>query len=136
MGVALPLVAPQLWDILTRCQQGDRPVCVRLEHAGHFLCANAFPVRKDDRIVGAALVCGAPGSDPAAAMDGRLRAILDSVSDGIWICDGDGTILAINAASERLNSLRAADYVGKNIGCIVDQHLVDRSATMSLYRHP
>jgi PAS domain S-box-containing protein len=131
-GVALPLVAPQIWEILARCLREDAPTCARLEQAGRSLCLNAFPVRKDGRVLGAAIVCGAPGGELAAAMDGRLRSILDSVSDGIWICDGEGTILDINAASERLNSVRAVDYVGKNVGCIVDQHLVDRSATMDV----
>jgi PAS domain S-box-containing protein len=131
-GAALPLVAPQLWEILSRCIEQNAPSCARLEQGGRSLCLNTFPVRKDDRVIGAAMVCGAPGGELAAAMDGRLRSILDSVSDGIWICDGEGTILDINAASERLNSVRAADYVGKNVRCIVTQHLVDRSATMDV----
>ena len=131
-GAALPLIAPQLWDILSRCQEQDASACVRLEYAGRSLCLNAFPIRTDGQCVGAAMLCGAPGGELASAMDGRLRSILDSVSDGIWICDGEGVILDINAASERLNSVRAADYIGKSVRCIVEQRMVDRSATLDV----
>jgi len=65
-------------------------------------------------------------------VDDQLRSILDSVSDGIWICDGAGIILDINAASERLNSMQAGDYLGKDVRCIVSQGIVDRSATLEV----
>ncbi len=133
-GVVLPQVRPDLWRTLSRCLAANAPLAARLDIDGRPLCLSAFPIQKDGRAVGAAALCNEPGKAMLAAMDDRLRSILDSVSDGIWICDGSGVILDINAASERLNSVRAADYVGKNIRCIVDERMVDRSATMDVLR--
>ena len=43
----------------------------------------------------------------------ELDAIIASSDDGLWISDTNGTILRINAASERLNRLRAAELFEK-----------------------
>lgn len=59
----------------------------------------------------------------------ELDAIISSSDDGLWICDGAGTILRINAASERLNMLRAADMIGRNIGDMVAEGYIDHSVT-------
>ena len=133
-GAALPLVRPDLWQILARVLAGGTPECARLDIAGKPLCLTVAPIARDGRIVGATALFGDPGGELHPAMDGRLRSILDSVSDGIWICDGQGVILDINAASERLNSVAAADYIGKNVSCIVAERMVDRSATLDVLR--
>jgi PAS domain S-box-containing protein len=133
-GVALPLAHPELWQPLSRCLKLNAPTHGRLDAAGRSLCLTAFPIVKLGRTVGATALFGDPGGDGHPAMDGRLRSILDSVSDGIWICDGAGVILDLNAASERLNSARAADYIGKNVSCIVAEGMVDRSATLDVLR--
>ena len=133
-GAALPLVRPDLWQILARVLAGGTPECARLDIAGKRLGLTVAPIARDGRIVGATALFGDPGGELHPAMDGRLRSILDSVSDGIWICDGQGVILDINAASERLNSVAAADYIGKNVSCIVAERMVDRSATLDVLR--
>jgi PAS domain S-box-containing protein len=131
-GAALPLVRPDLWQPLARCLAEEGVSYDRLDVGAKTVVVTAFPVRRDGRTVGATAICRPCAGEAHPAMEGRLRSILDSVSDGIWICDGTGTILDINAASERLNSLRAADYVGKNVALIVAQRMVDRSATLDV----
>ncbi|MHC1710934.1 MAG: sigma 54-interacting transcriptional regulator [Solidesulfovibrio sp.] len=131
-GAALPLVLPDLWHPLARCLEQNAPLCARLHIDSHHLCLTAVPITRAGQIVGVTALFNDPTGGGHPAMDGRLRSILDSVSDGIWICDGAGTILDINAASERLNSMRAADYIGKNVSCIVSEHMVDRSATLDV----
>lgn len=59
----------------------------------------------------------------------ELDAIVSSSDDGLWICDGSGIILRINAASERLNTVRAADVIGRNIDALVDEGYIDHSVT-------
>ncbi|MHC1789291.1 sigma-54 interaction domain-containing protein [Solidesulfovibrio sp.] len=131
-GAALPLARPDLWHPLARCLKDDAPTYDRLDVGAKTISLTAFPVRRDGRVVGATAICRPCAGEAHPAMEGRLRSILDSVSDGIWICDGNGAILDINAASERLNSLDAADYVGKNVACIVAERMVDRSATLDV----
>ena len=62
----------------------------------------------------------------------ELDAIIASSDDGLWICDGKGTILRINAASERLNHLRAVDVVGRNINELVSEGYIDTSVTLKV----
>jgi len=62
----------------------------------------------------------------------QLEAIFKSSSDGIWLCDGNGKIININEASEKINAIKAKDVVGKNVREIVQEGLVDRSATLEV----
>uniref|UniRef100_A0A832A066 HTH-type transcriptional regulatory protein TyrR n=1 Tax=Desulfacinum infernum TaxID=35837 RepID=A0A832A066_9BACT len=64
----------------------------------------------------------------------ELDAIIDSSYDGLWICDAEGTVLRINRASERLNALKAQDVVGRNMRQLVEEGLVDCSATLEVIR--
>lgn len=131
-GAALPLVRPQLWRDVSRLLLDGQPGRIALTEDGRTLQAAVEPILRDGRIVGATILCG-PGSDACGPGIGdRLRSILDSVSDGIWVCSGEGVILEINAASERLNSIEAAAYLGKDIACIVAEGMVDRSATLEV----
>ncbi|BBO71141.1 sigma-54 dependent transcriptional regulator [Desulfosarcina alkanivorans] len=64
----------------------------------------------------------------------ELDAIISSSDDGLFICDGSGTILRINAASERLNMVKAADVIGRNIHELVDEGYIDNSVTLKVTR--
>lgn len=64
----------------------------------------------------------------------ELDAIIASSDDGLWISDANGTILRINAASERLNMVRAADVVGRNIKELVDEGYIDISVTLKVLK--
>ena len=64
----------------------------------------------------------------------ELDAIISSSDDGLFICDGNGTILRINAASERLNMLRATDLIGRNIQELVDEGYIDVSVTLKVMK--
>jgi PAS domain S-box-containing protein len=76
-----------------------------------------------------------PPAPTLASRDIPLRAVLDSVSEGIWICDGQGTILDINKESQRLNSLDASRYIGRSIQVIIEEGLVDHSVTLDVLRY-
>ena len=64
----------------------------------------------------------------------ELDAIISSSDDGLFICDGNGTILRINAASERLNMLRITDVIGRNIHELVDEGYIDDSVTLKVMK--
>ena len=59
-----------------------------------------------------------------------LRAIFNSSDDGIWITDGSGKVLAINAACEQITGLKAQDLVGKSMHELVKTGLFDHSAVL------
>ena len=60
----------------------------------------------------------------------ELDAIIDSSSDGLWICDADARVIRINPASERINNIRASEVVGKNMRELLEQAFIDRSAAL------
>lgn len=64
----------------------------------------------------------------------ELDAIIDYSNDGLWICDGGGTVLQINPASERLNDIRAEEVVGRHMRDLEIEGFVDRSATLETIR--
>jgi len=59
---------------------------------------------------------------------GELDAIIDSSSDGLLICDANGTVIRINPASERINDVVAADIVGRNMHDLIRQGVFESSA--------
>jgi PAS domain S-box-containing protein/TyrR family helix-turn-helix protein len=64
----------------------------------------------------------------------ELDTIIDSSYDGLWICDANATVLRINSASERLNNIRAAEVVGRNMKELVAEGFINRSATLEVIK--
>ncbi|MBI9087834.1 MAG: sigma 54-interacting transcriptional regulator [Desulfobacterium sp.] len=42
-------------------------------------------------------------------------AIIDAVSEGIWVCDGKGKVLRVNPQSAKLNGIDPSDVIGKTM---------------------
>ena len=61
-------------------------------------------------------------------------AIINSTSDGLWICDGEANVLRINPASERLNFIKAEEVVGRNMRELVSEGVFNKSATLEVIR--
>ena len=59
----------------------------------------------------------------------RLNAIINTSSDGIWVCDNKGTVISINKASERLNNINAKDILGKPASYLVSKGFMDCNVT-------
>jgi len=64
----------------------------------------------------------------------QLEAIFYSSFDGIWICDGQGIILGVNPASERINELKAENWIGRPVNDLVREGYIDRSVTMEVLK--
>jgi PAS domain S-box-containing protein/TyrR family helix-turn-helix protein len=62
----------------------------------------------------------------------QLETILNSSSEGIWVCDGDGVILKANKAASETIGCGANALVGKTIAFLVDKGFIDRSITMEV----
>ena len=57
-------------------------------------------------------------------------AIIDSSSDGLFVCDGHATVIRMNPASERIHQTKAEAVVGKNMVDLIDEGFIDRSAAL------
>ncbi|EGO62775.1 sigma 54-interacting transcriptional regulator [Acetonema longum] len=60
----------------------------------------------------------------------ELADIIESSYDGIWVTDGQGNVLAINSAYERLSGIKFSEVRGKNMQQLVDGRYFDQSATL------
>jgi PAS domain S-box-containing protein len=65
---------------------------------------------------------------------GELEAVINSSSEGLWICDAEATVLRMNPASERIHDIRAEDVIGRNMQELVDEGFIDKSATLEVIR--
>ena len=45
----------------------------------------------------------------------ELQVIIDSIHDGIWVIDGDGTTVYVNKALHRIAGIKAEDVIGKHV---------------------
>jgi len=57
-------------------------------------------------------------------------AIIDSSSDGLFVCDGHATVIRMNPASERIHQTKAQAVIGKNMVDLIDEGFIDRSAAL------
>lgn len=64
----------------------------------------------------------------------ELDAIIDSSSDGLWICDTSAKVIRINRASERINNISADKVVGHTMHELVTQGFIDKSVTLEVIR--
>lgn len=63
-----------------------------------------------------------------------LEMAFDSSMDGIWVAGADARVCAINKASERLNSVRARQVLGRSCREVVAEGLIDRSVTLEVLK--
>jgi PAS domain S-box-containing protein len=80
-----------------------------------------------------------PASDPPRAdrriidfeaLSLELHAIIDSSSDGLFVCDADANVIRVNPASERIHRRPASEMVGRNMRDLIAEGFIDRSAAL------
>jgi PAS domain S-box-containing protein len=140
-----PLVeaAPELAADLARALLGEPPgeqVAVRRGEVSLLARVSAIRGARDVGGVFCVLVDGAERDDvlrrmrAGEALAMEQEAIINSMSDGLWVCDGQANVLRINPASARLNSIEPALVVGRNMKALVEERVFDRSVTLEVIR--
>jgi PAS domain S-box-containing protein/TyrR family helix-turn-helix protein len=68
----------------------------------------------------------------------QFDSLLQYSTHGIWIMDGDGVVLRVNPAGEKLIGIKARDVVGKNIAHLAEKGVIDQALTPHVLkaRHP
>lgn len=74
------------------------------------------------------------GASAIEDLNRELNAIINSSSDGLFVCRADGTVIRVNPASERMHHIRADDVLGRNIFELVEEGFVERSAALETIR--
>ena len=60
----------------------------------------------------------------------ELDAIIDSSSDGLFVCDAQANVIRVNPASERIHKIKAKELIGKNMVDLIQEGFIDRSAAL------
>jgi PAS domain S-box-containing protein len=142
-GVHLNDVLPELWPrVAQRLMGRSRSVEISVRGTEKNYLVRVSPMLLDQEQVGA--VCVFVESTELEAMAKQMQffqeltreldTIIDSSSDGLWICDADAQVIRINPASERINNVQAKDVVGCNMRDLVNSRVFDRSATLEVLR--
>ena len=142
-GVHLNDVLPELWpQVAQRLKGRSRSVEISVRGTEKNYLVRVSPMLLDQEQLGA--VCVFVESTELEEMAKQmtffqeltleLDTIIDSSSDGLWICDADANVIRINPASERINNIQAKDVVGCNMHDLVNLRVFDRSVTLEVLR--
>lgn len=142
-GIHLNDVIPDLWSkIVHKLKEGTLTTQVSVRGGEANYVGRISPIVLDERENGA--VCFFVENSGLEAMAMQMRifqeltkesdAIINSSSVALWICDGEGNVLRMNPASERLNQIEATDYIGRNMRELVEEGFIDKSATLEVIR--
>jgi PAS domain S-box-containing protein len=141
VGSHIRAVLPMSGRLVTKClASGESQLGRHIVGKKVSLVVSVTPILEDQRILGAMATFqkmqdfedSARQLESYRRLNVQLEAIFKSSSDGIWLCDGSGKIIKINGASEKINDIKAKDVVGKNVREIVQEGLMDRSATLEV----
>lgn len=64
----------------------------------------------------------------------ELSGLLEAIYDEIFITDGDGVVLKVNASCERLYSLKESDLIGRNVANLQARGIFTPSATLAVLK--
>lgn len=142
-GDALDDRIPEFWPQVEKVLQSRAPDSeIALQAGGMEFLAGINPLLLEDRVVGA--LCVLVESTRLEEMTRRLPSfntltreldtIIDSSSDGLFVCDAEANVIRMNPASERIHKRSASDIVGRNMRELIDQGFIDRSAALEASR--
>lgn len=138
IGKDIGEIHPLFHSLIMECLERGKAVQGRQIGVGkRELLIDVNPITRSGHIIG--VVCNFQeidirelpvwNSEPYQELNRQLETIIAASSDGIWVCDGKGVIVTINAASEALNGIQAKDVVGRNIIQLLDSSIFDQSVT-------
>ncbi len=64
----------------------------------------------------------------------ELETIINSSSDGLFVCDAEANVIRVNPASERIHRMAASELIGKNMEDLIAQGFIDQSAALEAIR--
>jgi PAS domain S-box-containing protein len=142
-GSRLETLQPLLWSktepiLAGRLDRSQLP----LQLQGREHLAMISPLRQEQELVGAVCIVLEAGQlenmaqqlTSLTTLTRERDAIIDSSSDGLFVCDAEANVLRMNPASERIHQVAAAEIVGRNMRQLIEQGFIDRSAALEASR--
>ena len=139
LGARLEEEYPGFWEQVEKILSGDLGSCeIPLQLGGCEYLVAVNPLLEGKKIVGA--VCVLVDSSQLDIMTRRhpsfntlsreLDTIIDSSSDGLFVCDAQANVIRMNPASEKIHKISANAVVGRNMRALIDEGFIDRSAAL------
>ena len=138
-GASLKKEYPGFWKQASKVLDGSQVSCeIPLQISDREYLAGVNPFIVDNHIYGA--VCILVDGTQLDTMTRRLPSfqtlsreldtIIDSSSDGLFVCDSDANVIRMNPASEKIHNLPAIEIVGRNMRELIETSFIDRSAAL------
>jgi len=114
---------PQIDRDVHEClRSGAAAIGRRVERKDLKVVANISPIIKQNRIVGASISLKnmveyeqlAEQLDSYKKQNKLLQAIFNASTDGLWIMDSSGVLVAWNPAAEHITGYRSKEFIGKH----------------------
>ena len=131
----LPSVWPQVEAVLKQ-QLAQSEIPLQVAGCDYFIGVN--PLFEQGQVTGA--VCILVESQQLDNMMRKLPSfhtltreldtIIDSSSDGLFVCDAAANVIRVNPASEKIHKTSSSEIVGHNMRELVSSGFIDRSAAL------
>jgi PAS domain S-box-containing protein len=136
-GVWIREVAPALWSLVSPVIDAEQDKSeAPLYLNGQEVLAQVNPLHQAGELAG--IMCVLVERTLIENMSRRLPsltslareldAIIDSSSDGLFVCDGKANVIRMNPASEKIHKVRSDEIVGRNMRQLIEDGFIDRSA--------
>ena len=132
---------PQLWGSVEATISDRKPRSeLSVQKEGHEFLVTVSPILAGAKVSGAICVFSENTEIEVIARKMRdfrdlskeLEVIVDFCFEGLWVLDGQGNVLRVNAAAERINNIKAEDVIGYNMHDLVESELLERSASLEV----
>lgn len=139
IGDLLEAEVPGFWAQVDKVLCGSLSHCeIPLQIAGNEYLVGVNPLLDNHKITGA--VCVLINSDQLDTMTRRLPSfhtltreldtIIDSSSDGLFVCDANANVIRVNPASEKIHGMSAQELIGRNMRELIEDGFIDQSAAL------
>ncbi|RLB71666.1 MAG: Fis family transcriptional regulator [Deltaproteobacteria bacterium] len=138
-GDSLESKLPGFWHQVSKILDGSQVSCeIPLQIVDREYLVGVNPYLENNRICGA--VCILVDGTQLDTMTRRLPSfqtlsreldtIIDSSSDGLFVCDANANVIRMNPASEKIHNLSASKIVGRNMRELIEAGFISRSAAL------
>ncbi len=138
VGRSIADVLPMTGRLIHKCLESGRTIWGhQASDLNAKIVLNVSPILKNRKIIGA--ICtfqelsifeaSAKNLEPYRQLNLQLETIFNASSDGLWVCNGQGVVIAVNRASEHLNGIKADEVIGRNVDDLLATKVFDQSVT-------
>lgn len=139
IGTSLKDLIPNLMPPVEKTLiDGERRVVPSMQVASGEYRITVNPLKLQDSLVGVTLLLEESTEFENVARQMRffqnltseLEAIINSSSDGLFVCDAEANVIRVNPASERIHKVSAKELIGKNMVDLIGEGFIDKSAAV------